>query len=688
MAQSMGKLYVEIAGNASKLVNEVGKVNKSLGTLELAAKRLQSNLIGMFGAYQVIAAAQHIVTTLGEFDKAMTAVKVITGASVEQFNRLEKSALKLGSTTQYTAKQVAELQLEFARLGFSTREILQSTDAVVNLATTTGEGLARSAEIAGSTLRAFNLDASEMGRVTDVMAGALNESALTLDSFADGIKYVAPVAASVNVTLEETAAMMGILADAGIKGSMAGTSLRRIFTMLTDTGKPLQERLQGLAKAGITLAQANDEVGLYAQTSLLIITKHLPKILELEQKLKDATGATKEMADVMQNNLATSITKVGTAYDALILSFGNSKGGLKSQFDTLAGSLRIMASDAISFGEALGAIGARITGNIAPLQAMITQLDLYNMAQDEAGKKDAENIERQAKQALETFGTNTEAIKKAYQQNVHGAEIYERAVAMLLQTEKDKTSQLVKNLELTKEQTKEYEELIKATNDIGNAENRRLLQSSAIKAFNDSAASRSSGLLSSTQAGNFNVPPPSEEARTLWEIAIEQQERFGDAAKKAREELFGSNKEKIQQQVELIHFWGDAISNVIDNVIAKDQDFAKSAAETTARIIDATKNEIAAYIAKAAAKALALNPTPAGIATASAIIGIGLSLVSGLLKRFAKTSDTNVRDTSSTASKAATQSGNIQGSVVIRGQDLYVAMNNYSYNNRYTKAGG
>lgn len=154
-----------------------------------------------------------------------------------------------------------------------------------------------------------------MGRVTDVMAAALNNSALTLDSFADGIKYVSPVAAAVNVSLEETASMMSVLADAGIKGTQAGTSLRRIFTMLTDSGKPLQQRLDELAKSGLTLAGANDEVGLYAQTALLVLTRYKTKIDELNQAYKEAKGETNDMARAMEDNLATAITKyrqVGT----------------------------------------------------------------------------------------------------------------------------------------------------------------------------------------------------------------------------------------------------------------------------------------------------------------------------------------------------------------------------------------
>ena len=320
------QLVYEASLHSGQFQMGVTKMSKSMDLLTKAAGRFKNTFLGVFSAYAVIGAIKDAVNTIADFDKAMVGVKVITGATASQFDLLQKSARLLGSTTQYTAKEVANLQLEFGRLGFSTREILQATGATVDLATATGEGLARSAEIAGSTLRAFNMDASQMERVTNAIGNALNYSALTLDSFAEGIKYVAPVAAAMNVSIEETSSLLSVLADAGIKGSQAGTSLRRIFTLLTKDGKPLNDKLQELSRSGITLAGANDEVGLYAQTALLVLVKYKSRVDELTKAFNENQTAIKEMARAMENNLGTQLKKVSTSWDAFILSLDEGKG--------------------------------------------------------------------------------------------------------------------------------------------------------------------------------------------------------------------------------------------------------------------------------------------------------------------------------------------------------------------------
>ena len=298
--------------------------------------RIKNTMLGTFGAYAVLHAIQNNVKALADFDREMTQVKVITNSTKAEMKVFEQSALNIGSTTRYAATEVAKLQLEFGRLGFSTREILLSTKATLDLATATGENLPRAAEIAGATLRGFNLDASEMGRVTNVMAKALNESALTLDSFADGMKYVAPVATAVGVSIEETSAMLSVLSDAGIKGTMAGTSLRRIFTLLSKDGGTLQEKMASLAEKGISLANANDEVGLYAQTSLLILTRYFPVIDELKKSMEAAKDEAEDMAIAMNENLATSIDIAKNSMDAYLLSLKEGGGIIKDATDYFA----------------------------------------------------------------------------------------------------------------------------------------------------------------------------------------------------------------------------------------------------------------------------------------------------------------------------------------------------------------
>ena len=336
MASSvLARMAVYLTANTAQFGQQLAVANKQSLAFQNTILGVGKALGITFAASQVFDGLKYGVSVMAEFEKQMSTVKAITGATGADLQKLEQNALDLGRSTQFAASKVAGLQIELGRLGFSNKEILKSTEATINLATATGEDLSRSAEIAGSTLRAFQLDASNMGRVTDVMAAAFNNSALALDSFADGVKYVAPVAKATNVSLEETSALLSVLADAGIKGSQAGTSLRRIFTLLTKDGRPFADRLQELADKGITLADANDEMGLYAQTALLIIAAQNEKVKELTETYKNASGEARRTADVMRDNLAGDLTKLGATVDALILKM---KDGLLPVMRSIAQS--------------------------------------------------------------------------------------------------------------------------------------------------------------------------------------------------------------------------------------------------------------------------------------------------------------------------------------------------------------
>lgn len=321
----LANMAVRIAANTAQFNQAINQTNSRLAGFEKGVTRLAQTLGITFSTYQIYNWGRQAIETIARFERQMGTVRAITGATGETFKKLEQNALELGRTTEYTASQIAELQVEYGRLGFTTNEILKATKSTIDLATATGENLARSAEIAGSTLRAFSLDAEEMGRVTDVIASSLNKSALALDTFADGMKYVAPVARATGATIEETSALLSVLADAGIKGSQAGTSLRRIFTLLTDLGQPLSKRLDELAKKGITLAAANDEVGLYAQTALLVLTNQKRRVDELTEAFNKANGETERMANIIRDDLIGDFDRLKSATEGVTLA---TKGGL------------------------------------------------------------------------------------------------------------------------------------------------------------------------------------------------------------------------------------------------------------------------------------------------------------------------------------------------------------------------
>jgi hypothetical protein len=325
----LARLAVDIRANTAQfnaaLKQSQAQFNSFTGGITKAAGTLGIGL-GAAAAFGVINDA---VSSMKAFQQQLATVQAITGATSKEFDQLKASALALGGSTQFTAKQVAELQTEFGRLGFTVPEILNATEATIDLATATGEDLAKSADTAGSTIRGFGLDASETRRVVDVMAESFNKSALGLSNFTEAMKYVAPIAKSANLSVEETTALLGTLADAGIRGSQAGTSLRKIITDLAKDGRPLAVRLKELADRGLSFAQANDEVGRTAYASLLVLTQNQKKTEDLAKALNNASGAAKETADIVGNTLAGDLRKLAGAYDGVIQSAGGATDVLR-----------------------------------------------------------------------------------------------------------------------------------------------------------------------------------------------------------------------------------------------------------------------------------------------------------------------------------------------------------------------
>jgi len=297
--------------NLERSLKQTASKMKSIGTT--MSMSITAPLVAMGGL---------AVKTFASFEQSMAKVNAVSGATGAEFQALNKLALDLGSTTRFTAAQVSDLMLNYSKLGFSAGEIEKITGATLNLALATGEDLAKSAEVAGSTLRAFGLDASEMLRVTDVMAKSFSSSALDLDRFSESMKYVAPVAAAAGISLEEASAMLAILANNGIKGSQAGTSLRRIITDLGATGGNVAGAIEKLAKKGLGLGNAMDEVGRTAQTALIVLGKGIGDLKPLTGEFENAAGSAEAMAAIMDNTLEGAMFRMKSAIEGVAISFG------------------------------------------------------------------------------------------------------------------------------------------------------------------------------------------------------------------------------------------------------------------------------------------------------------------------------------------------------------------------------
>lgn len=279
-----------------------------------------------------------------EFQAQMSRVQAIAGASGKELDQLKQQAVQLGAKTAFSAKEAAQGMENMASAGFSVKEIMGAMPGVLDLAAVSGGDVAGSADAMATSLRAFGLEADQAGHVANVFAKAAADTNAETVDMAEAMKYVAPVAHAMGISLEETAAAIGIMADAGIKGSQAGTSLRGALSRLAHPTKAMQEAMQAL---GISFYDANgnmiplkDQIGLLKQATagltqeernrylvtlygkealsgmLALMDAGPEKIDKMTNSFINSDGAAKKMAETMQDNLSSKIEQLGGALES------------------------------------------------------------------------------------------------------------------------------------------------------------------------------------------------------------------------------------------------------------------------------------------------------------------------------------------------------------------------------------
>ena len=306
-------------GQLTKALNTTQrKLLKASAQMSATGKSLTRNL-----TLPLLAVGAGSLKLAVSFESSMLKVKAVSGATGKEFESLKNKALELGKSTTFTASEVAGLQLEYAKLGFTTEDINKVTESTLFLAQATGSDLAQAAAVAGATLGGFQLDATETARVTDVMAASFSSTPLDINTFQESMKSVAPVALSAGVSIEQTTAMLGVLAKAGISGSQAGTSLRRILSELGKTGGDVGEALRNLGDKGLGMGEAMDLVGKNAYASLLVLAEGTDTMDDLTKAFKNSEGSAKATADEMNSGAEGGIKEMMSALEGMAITIGD-----------------------------------------------------------------------------------------------------------------------------------------------------------------------------------------------------------------------------------------------------------------------------------------------------------------------------------------------------------------------------
>jgi tetratricopeptide (TPR) repeat protein len=332
-AERGSKEYIKATQDVRKLGRILRDHNKTIGRTQSGWQKTKNIIAGVFGG-NLLTSGVRVFTraiadagrTVADFQKANSDLNAVLGVTSEQTAELREQQIKLGSSTAFTASQAAEAQTELAKLGFTMDEITNLTPAVLNLAAASGTDLPNAATIAGSTMRQFNLDAADAGRVVDVMAKSFSSSALDIEKYKVAMAAAGPVAASAGVSLERTTALIGTLVDRGLDAGTAGTSLRNVFLALSESGMTYEEALDRIRNASDKNAEALALFGKRGATTGVILADTATQADTLTTAFENAAGAAQAMAETKLDNLTGDITKLGSAWEGLILSVENGEG--------------------------------------------------------------------------------------------------------------------------------------------------------------------------------------------------------------------------------------------------------------------------------------------------------------------------------------------------------------------------
>ncbi|MHA1540281.1 MAG: phage tail tape measure protein [Alphaproteobacteria bacterium] len=379
--------------------NNLSKAQTRLGKNLTALKKRQASLSGVRGAQDANMTKRSSyrsqmtdAVALGgafygairpavDFELAMAKVGAITNEAADSkgFGKLKDQARLLGRTTQYTSSQSAEAMQFLAMTGMKTNQILDATPHVLNMAIAANMDLGRAADIASNILSGFNMEASRAGEVADVLAQASRTTNVDVEMLGQTMKFVAPAVAAVGGSLQETAALAGVLGDAGIQATMAGTMLRSSYLRLAAPAKAgakalgemreemgvsaeempdvakqamlAQKRMSGLgvkvfdggkmrsmvdilkdmtfALKGASdeekLSAVKDIFGTRAASGALAIFKSIEtgRLDEVVEKINNADGAAKEMAERLKNTTFGAFKQFGSAMESVGISAGS-----------------------------------------------------------------------------------------------------------------------------------------------------------------------------------------------------------------------------------------------------------------------------------------------------------------------------------------------------------------------------
>lgn len=361
-AKASGTALQEIAAKGEKL-KTVGDNVTNVG------KKFMPVTLGVVGL------GTAAVKTAADFDSAMSKVAAVSGATGSDLEALRDKAREMGEKTKFSASEAAEAMNYMAMAGWKTEDMLSGIEGVMNLAAASGEDLATTSDIVTDALTAFGLTAKDSGHFADILAAASSNANTNVSMMGETFKYCAPIAGALGFSAEDTAEAIGLMANAGIKGSQAGTSLRTIMNNLSG-----EVKICGSSIGEVTVATTNADGSMRDLSDILADCRTAFSGLSESEKAAAAESLVGKNAMsgflALMNAGEADITKLSSAIDNCD---GSAASMAETMNDNLAGQLQILKSQleelAISFGELLMPAIRTIAGWIQKFVDWLNSMD-------------------------------------------------------------------------------------------------------------------------------------------------------------------------------------------------------------------------------------------------------------------------------------------------------------------------
>ncbi len=406
------------------LIRAKDETSGVFGFLKRNALELGVTLAGYFS----VKTFAGVISSAAEFEAAMSRVKSAAGGTDAEFNALKKAAEDAGAATKYTSVEAAGALENLAKAGLNATQAIDTLPAVLALAQAGDVALATSAEYVTKAVMGMGLQFSDAGRVADVLALGANATNTSVKGLAEALSYAAPTAQTLGLSLETTVAIIGKFADAGIDASRAGTALNSIMSQFSDPASKFRgelgalgittgdftDALTQLAASGGRGSKAINAVGLEAGPALkALLNQGTVALGDLKDKLDNAAGSAAATAKTMGDNLAGSMTGLGSVWDTIKTKLGTPVlPVLKDGVDQLTSSLRELVTNGTitkfgeSFAEAFRAAikWGRDFFDQIDFKAVVTDLQAFAAQAGETFKAIGENASVAGNAAKTAYG--------------------------------------------------------------------------------------------------------------------------------------------------------------------------------------------------------------------------------------------------------------------------------------------